>query len=325
MSQDFHTDLNSWDTLVFYGEREKMQSKQMLGIVIVSMFTVLVFLAVIPTPAFASDAWADPTCAYRIKITFKNSGSSTSLSNFPVLIVLNSSKIDYSKTSATDIRFYDGSTLLNKDTELWNSGGNSYIWVKVPTIPNSNAGYIYAYYGSSGASNPDSATNVWPTDQYAMVLHLNQSGTRKDATSNHNDGTAATSVKHITSGQIGSCDSFDGTTNSYVSVANANSLNFGTNSFSYSFWFYSNLTGTQDILDKKGGTATATTAGYKMVISSVPATGLSAAIGDGSTYKRLDTGTEWTRGKSLGDVYGRCGSFSQPPENDLLRQWNCTR
>jgi hypothetical protein len=246
-------------------------------------------------------SWADPDCRYRLKLTFKNSASSENLTDFPILVVLNSSRIDYSKMSATDIRFYDESTLLKKDTELWNASGNSYIWVKIPQIDNSNTDYIYAYYNCSGSSNLDDAASVW--SGYAMVQHLEEaSGTvLTDSTSNHNDGTPSSVILNA-SGQIDGGDDYDGTS-SYSAVNDSSSLNFGTNSFSYMYWFKSRATVTQDMIDKKGGTADATNAGYKVTISSAVATGFSAALADGTTNVRLNTGTDPSRGGNVWTLF----------------------
>jgi hypothetical protein len=281
---------------------------RLLGLAIIGTLSFVLFVSAVPRPVYAppGDAWADPTCKYRIKLSFKNSESSTNLIDFQVLVVLSSS-VDpqlYSRTSATDIRFYDGSTLLPKDTDVWNSGGISYVWVKVPQIDaGSNTDYIYAYYGCSGPSNPDSPTSVWPIDQYAMVLHLKEaSGTRADSTSNGNGGTP-TSVTKATSGQINGADRFDGTS-SYITVPDASSLDFGTSSFSYSFWFYSmrGLGYTQDMLDKKGGAAADDTPGYKVLSATDDTSGFSSSLGDptgnGVATVRVDTGSRhlnaWT-------------------------------
>jgi hypothetical protein len=246
-------------------------------------------------------SWADPDCKYRVKLTFKNSASSENLTDFPILVVLNSSRIDYGKTSATDIRFYDGATLLKKDTDLWNSSGNSYVWVRVPQIDNSNTDYIYAYYNCIGSSNLDDAAGVW--SGYAMVQHLEEtSGTvLTDSTSNHNDGTPSSVVLNV-SGQIDGGDDYDGTS-SYSAVNDSSTLNFGTNSFSYMYWFKSRATVTQDVVDKKGGTADATNAGYKLTISSAAATGFSAALADGTTNVRLNTGTDPSRGGNVWTLF----------------------
>lgn len=63
----------------------------------------------------------NPNWTYRKKITFDNSAQAENLVNFPVLVKLNSSRIDYSKTqdAGQDIRFTDsdGTTLLPYEIE----------------------------------------------------------------------------------------------------------------------------------------------------------------------------------------------------------------
>jgi len=67
-----------------------------------------------------------------MKLSFVNSGQNEDLLDFPVLVVLNPTKIDYSafKTDGSDIRFVDagdGPTMLSHEVEIWISGGTSYI------------------------------------------------------------------------------------------------------------------------------------------------------------------------------------------------------
>lgn len=262
--------------------------RRFFALAALTILLVGVFASIVRFSVLADEAWADIDCKYRTKLTFGNSASSENLTDFPVLVVLNSGRINYSRTNATDIRFYDGSTLLKKETELWNPSGNSYIWVKVPQIDNTNTDYIYAYYGATSTTNLDDAASVW--SGYAMVQHLEEtSGTLTDSTSNGNNGTP-TGVTQDYTGKIDGADYYNG--NAYSVINSAASLNFGTNSFSFSVWFNTTKTSaTQDILDKKGGTATAVTKGYKMLIASSSSTGLSAVIGDGTNYRRGDTGT----------------------------------
>jgi hypothetical protein len=286
------------------GERQmarfKLDYRRIFTLATLTLLLLSVFAPIGRIWVSADESWADPDCRYRMKLTFGNSASKENFTDFPVLVVLNSSRIDYSKTGATDIRFYDGSTLLSKETELWNASGNSYIWVKVPQIDNSNTDYIYAYYNCSGSSNLDDAASVWSS--YAMVQHLEEtSGTLTDSTPNHNDGTPS-GVTLDTPGKIDGGDDYDGSS-SYSVVNDSASLNFGTDSFSYMFWFKSRATGTQDILDKKGAAQGATNAGYKMTISSTNATGLSAALGDGTNNTRLDTGYDTSRGGNVWAMY----------------------
>ena len=69
----------------------------------------------------SSSSWYSTSWGYRKKITFNNSAQAENLTNFSVLIKLNSSLIDYSKTqdSGQDIRFTDsdGLTLLSYEIE----------------------------------------------------------------------------------------------------------------------------------------------------------------------------------------------------------------
>jgi len=243
-----------------------------------------------------ADAWADTNCLYRTKITFDNSASSTNLINFPVLVKLDSARIDYGKTDATDIRFYDDSTLLSKETEDWNESGYSFIWVNIPQVDNTATDYIYAYYGCSDTDSDDAAS-VWAA--YEMVQHLQETtGTAIDSTGNGHTGTPNGTMDQNVDGQIDGADNFDGS-NDYISIPDHADLDFGTGSFSYSFWFKSSATGTQYVFDKKGGSLSETNAGYKMGISSVQATGFSVALGDGTTNVRINTGDHASRGGNI--------------------------
>jgi hypothetical protein len=101
---------------------------------------------------YEPDLWQN-----RMEITFNNSESTENLTNFPVLVKLDSTRIDYSKTkdNGEDIRFTDsdGTTLLSHEIEQWNESGDSFVWVKVPNIPaQSTNNFIYMYYNNPEAS-----------------------------------------------------------------------------------------------------------------------------------------------------------------------------
>jgi hypothetical protein len=79
--------------------------------------------------------WWNSSWLNRKVISFDNTASSSNLTDFPVLIALDSTKIDYSKTqnSGQDIRFVDGDgTALSYEIEKWDESGTSLVWVKVP-------------------------------------------------------------------------------------------------------------------------------------------------------------------------------------------------
>lgn len=228
-------------------------------------------LTLSPTSGWCSNASCDSSWKYRKKITFNNTDANLgvtaeNLVNFPVLVKLSSSNIDYTKTqdSGQDIRFTDtdGSDLAY-EIEKWDETGTSWVWVKVPQIDiNSSTDYIYLYYGNTSATDHQQATSVWSS--YISAWHLKETGNGtageyKDSNNTNNGqggGGTSTAVPTLTtSGQINGAQSFDGT-NDYIKVAHNASLNL-TNNFSVSLWFKpSVLTQTNRyLLSKLSGTA----------------------------------------------------------------------
>lgn len=176
----------------------------------------------------------------RRKITLNNNASTTNLTNFPILVVLNSSRIDFSKTQSAgqDLRFVDanGTTLLDYEIEDFNESGNDYIWVEVPQIDaNSITDYIWMYYGNGSASAGENPTGVWDSS-FEGVWHLDQNGDNVgadylDSTSNAKhgtggNGTAGQQPAVSTSGKIGSAQDFTSNTDwiTIPSITYANDL-----------------------------------------------------------------------------------------------------
>lgn len=172
--------------------------------------------------------WWSTAWGARRKITFDNSNSSEALVDFPVLVPLDSTTINYSKTrdSGQDIRFVDAdnSTELSYEIELWNESGTSTVWVKVPQIDaSSTSDYIWMYYDNAAASDAQNAGGVW-TNNFSGVWHLSEdpSGTApqmKDSTSNGNNGTSNGSMtaSDQVPGQVDGSLDFDGV-DDYVDV-----------------------------------------------------------------------------------------------------------
>jgi hypothetical protein len=71
-------------------------------------------------------------------LTFANGDQETALLSFPVLVVLNSERVNYDQMASdgSDIRFVDGATdaILPYEIDDWNPAGTSYLSVRVPTI-----------------------------------------------------------------------------------------------------------------------------------------------------------------------------------------------
>ena len=159
--------------------------------------------------------WWDTDWSHRRELTFDNLAQSETLTDFPVLVVLNSGNIDYAltKDDGSDLRFFaaDG-TPLAYQIEQWNEAGDSSVWVRVPQITGGSSNdSITMYYGNAAANPVSDVAGVWDSD-FVGVWHLNEeqagagnSGTYKDATGQGHDGidrVAATGQEgQVTDGQ----------------------------------------------------------------------------------------------------------------------------
>jgi hypothetical protein len=173
-----------------------------------------------------SDAsWWYTAWQNRRQITIDNLGRSA-LADFPILVALDSSTIDYAKTqnAGQDLRFVDADgTLLAHDIELWNESGTSYVWVKVPLLDaNSNADYITMYYGNAVAPDGQNKDAVW-NSAYVGVWHMTGGVQDSSGTGNNGVNSGTTAI----AGRIGDARNYDGN-NDYVSVANNATLQLTT-------------------------------------------------------------------------------------------------
>lgn len=147
-----------------------------------------------PPETHAADSWYNTSWLYRKKLIIDNSAQAENLTDFPVLVKLNSSRFDFAlaQSAGQDIRFTDsnGTTLLSYEIESYDSSSSSAnIWVKVPQIDaSSSTDYIYVYYGNSSAADAQSPTSVWDSNSNLVYHFKEQSGTYADAT---------TAVAHI--------------------------------------------------------------------------------------------------------------------------------
>ena len=201
--------------------------------------------------ALPCTGWWDCDWGARRQITFQNSARSGSLTDFPVLICLTSSEVDYSKTqnSGQDLRFVDSndSTLLDHEIEYWNESGTSYVWVKIPQLDATDTDFIYMYYDNSGASAPSAASEeaTW-SNSFESVYHLHNSNFAdasgiKSAASNN--GTA-----NQNAGVAAGARTFDGS-NDYINT-NWTPDYSSSQDFTWEGWFRTDNTiqGTDDIM-----------------------------------------------------------------------------
>ncbi|MBU0757741.1 MAG: DUF2341 domain-containing protein [Nanoarchaeota archaeon] len=171
----------------------------------------------------------------------------SSLSNFPILIILNSSSFNYARArnDGYDMRFIDSddATVLSYEKEKWVYNGQSYIWVKVPNIPASSlSDYIWLYYGYNSAANGENKESVWDSN-YVGVWHLSESsGNTMDSTANNNDGVTARVTQNV-AGQVDGAAEWIGTNgyNESISLPNNALNNIGQGVVE--FWFKADDTG----------------------------------------------------------------------------------
>jgi len=129
---------------------------------------------------------------YRKPITINNTSNSNNLTDYQVLITLDTQSLISSwkmRSDCGDIRFTDsnGTNLLNYWIESGTNTTSTKIWVKIPSIPANSTKTIYVYYGNPSAtsqSNGDAVflffddfpgtslnTTKWPTKSGTITVN----------------------------------------------------------------------------------------------------------------------------------------------------------
>ncbi|MGD0745393.1 MAG: DUF2341 domain-containing protein, partial [Verrucomicrobiota bacterium] len=214
---------------------------------------IAVLLLATASSAFAGWYSTGGTWNYRKTIAIDYTKvPNTDQTNFPVLVSLTDTGLTNALSTGFDILFTssDGTTMIPYEREAFTkSTGALVAWVKVPTVSHTANTVIYMYYGNSGASDQQQATNVWASN-YNGVWHLKESGNGtageyKDSTANANNGTggatgSATKPTVNTSGKIQNAETFGtgGITN-YINAGNPASLQIGSaTAGTISAWVY---------------------------------------------------------------------------------------
>ncbi len=123
--------------------------------------------------------WWDCDWAGRRSLLIDAPGLDETLSDVPVLIVLDDTRIDPTimAPDGHDLRFVaDDGTVLSSDIEQWQPSGLSWAWVTVPELPPAGT-TLTMYYGNPTAPSLDESA-AW--SEYVGVWHMD--GTLTDAT-----------------------------------------------------------------------------------------------------------------------------------------------
>lgn len=144
---------------------------------------------------------------YRQRISFNNSAVESTLTNFPVMIHIDSSNFDFWNNTAiqdgrNEVRFTDSDSVTELDFHFESfdhTADDAIAWVEIPELRPDNTNYIYLYYGLSGADSGEDEAGTYDNN-YVMVHHLQETDIDdddddikdiKDSTINKNDGATA--------------------------------------------------------------------------------------------------------------------------------------
>lgn len=180
-----------------------------------------------------------PLCSFsrRRPISIDVTRITTELRDVPVLIALDSSRIDYGQTQngGQDLRFYtfDLATELDYEIESWDEGGTSYVWLLMPQLaPAGTPLQLWMYHGDPAAPAGQDPPAVW-VSSFVSVHHL--SGNYLDSTAASRDGIAGDSPTS-TDGPLGGAYRFDGE-NDYIELPDEGAYDFSED-MSASLWFH---------------------------------------------------------------------------------------
>ena len=190
-------------------------------------------------------AWAYSGSLF-INTTPAGANVTGSVSNFPLLVRLNSGNFNFAQAQSDgrDIRFTTAAgASLSYQIEQWDAaGGKAAVWVKIPAITGNSTQEIIMYWGKSGVSSLSSASSVFSSSNgYASVIHMGDTLTDEIGTT-----TPTNASTTATNGLIGRGRSFAAGQGVQCGTA-ITGLPTGSGPFSTGVWIRSATSGT-DIL-----------------------------------------------------------------------------
>jgi len=185
-------------------------------------------------------------------LVFDNSASADDLIGFPVLVILDPTRIDYAAVPDPERGFSftvpGSSENLPYEIDTWDPGGRSFVWVRVPAIAagSTTDTIIMTYGGSLAAADP---AGVWTGSE--LVQHM-RAGFENSASSDY-QGTPTGPA--IGTGQIGTATVFDGTAGQNLTFVDSGALVDGWSDLTLEIWlrptYTSPLVGEPRILEKQ--------------------------------------------------------------------------
>jgi glucose/arabinose dehydrogenase len=240
----------------------------------------------------SSSFWWDGAWAHRVPLTLSGPLPASELTDVPVLVSLDASRIPYAEVlpNGADLRFVDETgAALPYEIESWDPAGASAVWVKLPRVASADAGSrVFLYYGNPNATDAQAPAAVW-SNGYAAVWHLGPE--LWDSTGHGNVGTPFGAVS--VPGRIGQAFQFDGSS-AYLDMGAGSTLALAS-TLSLEAWVRvtdPNQNVYSRILSKK--LLWDSTTGYNLEYN--PALNYFSTLGSGADYLRaegVELDTSW--------------------------------
>lgn len=216
---------------------------------------LILFLSLIPFVKADSTQWYDTAFPYRNVYEIDSDLIDEELTDFPVLVYLNSSYVNWSRVNddLSDLRFVSSdNVLLSHEIDSFTLNSEAWLWVKILIISNVLDTKFFMYYGSITAESVENKTDVW-SNGFVGVWHMNDNSTSTilDSTNNDNDGVKKGVNEPLEiSGIIGKAQEADGV-NDYIQVLHDSSISITSEDFSFDFVIsWSSIAGNEPFLTK---------------------------------------------------------------------------
>ena len=196
------------------------------------------FLNPVTNPSVKAAGWWHSDWNEFIVLTIDEKYINTTLTNFPVLVVLNAT-VSAVCDSGNSIRFLNINNASEYYYEIedgvsgWNAAGTNYIWVNITKISGEVDTKFLMYYNNTGASDNSNPAGVWDSN-YQCVYHMNESaGNIQDSTRYGNSGSKASTPDYSQNGQIGDAIQFNGADEAFSGVLTAESIDLNNSFIEY--------------------------------------------------------------------------------------------